>query len=104
MKQEVPIDNKNVMEDLIYEMFDSFIETPGMTRSIVGFIGHSLVGASWLFNTNTVVFRLIEGPDVFIKSFAERLLKDTNGDTSYIYTTVHVNGNYINLSFWYDED
>lgn len=104
MKHAVPIDNKNVMEDWIYEMFDSFITRPHDSRSIIGFIGDALVASEWSFGENYVGFHIIEGPDGFADSFAKILFETTNGDSSYVYTKVVVEGDEIVISFWYDED
>lgn len=61
-KIPAPIDNKNVMEDWIYdEVFkDGYLETPDNRngrRSIVGYVDGILILASWFFGDNHIRFR-----------------------------------------------
>lgn len=61
-KTPAPIDNKNVVEDWIYdEVFrDGYMETPfnhGKSRSIIGYVDEILIMASWTFGDNHIRFR-----------------------------------------------
>lgn len=60
--EQAPIDNKNVMEDWIYEdvFRNGFLETPwnkGKERSIVGYVDEILIMANWTFGDNNIRFR-----------------------------------------------
>lgn len=57
-----PIDNKNVMEDWIYEEVfkNGYMETPwnkDRHRSIIGYIDEILIMADWTFGDNHIRFR-----------------------------------------------
>ena len=61
-KIPAPIDNKNVVEDWIYdEVFrDGYLETPwnrGNARSIIGYVDEILIMATWTFGDNHIRFR-----------------------------------------------
>lgn len=73
-----PIDNKNVMEDWIYdEVFrNGFMETPwnkGNERSIIGYIDEILIMANWTFGDNHIRFRAFGRIHMFSQKWRSRV-------------------------------
>ena len=100
MKHAVPIDNKNITEDWIYDMFYDYVEKPRNKSSLVGYIGNTLVGAELDFGDNVVTFRVIDGGDGYAEVLAKEL---TNINSDYVFTEIEIKGNKIRVSFWCED-
>lgn len=107
------IDNKNVLEDWIYDdVFKwGWMETPKNKRGkreIVGFYDDYLLTATWLLGSNRICFSFIDMPEKHVTGAVRNKLTDylrlgNEDEEELLFADVWNSGSYIICDFYWKE-
>lgn len=112
-KIAAPIDNKNVCDDFIYELFnDEYLQTPkhhGKTGNILGYYEGKLLEAVWAVGSNRVCFAFVSINENHVdcenelpkfKEYFEGMITDNNDELS---VECFISGNWLVCDFYWKE-
>lgn len=110
-KIEAPIDNKNIIEDFIYGIFDyNYLTTPkhkNSCRNIIGYFNNNLLEVHWTLGSNRLCFAFVSTNENYVdymielpkfKDYFEKMITENNED---IQLKTMFSGNWLICDFYW---
>ena len=114
-KLEAPIDNKNVCEDFIYEVFDNYnyLQTPKHNNNVGNILGYyegNLLEVRWSFGSNKICFAFVSTNENHVdymtelpkfKDYFEKIITENNEELN---IESFISGNWLICSFYWKNE
>lgn len=114
-KVNAPIDNKNIMDDFIYSIFDdvNYIATPankGNARNILGYFNNNLLEVRWTLGSNRACFAFVSTNENYVdymtelpkfKEYFEKMITEINEELN---LESFISGNWLICDFYWKEE